>query len=495
MTVIPYEEFHIKESVLNRLIEAYADRKINEYFTQHGEFPDAETISSFHILPTDLMEKYKKFFYTKYYHDEFHHEEDGQNGDTGNTENTGTTVGSGSTSGNTQQEPLSGFVEAFFEFRFSGIENDDPENDSECLAIETFNEGIENGDLIDKTTYSLSLYRIMDEFGGYEVSPSYEISDITTPIQVACGQYLVKSWVGRPVDNMGCHGVDGLLSEYGLLTTETTITISSATTRVIIDVALDDSIVITNRQCTTTVRYTTGRIKMGNGNTQEIYGYGSSSGYSYNDYRYVFINKSRGFTHQSKNYTYHTTGLTVTYDGDYYNYDGINKNCYFYEFPPTRKEQWESSFSAIQTNEIWIEYDKANIQTDGGVEKLNEEIVPEKFGESGIQITNINDNGWLEKIEFSMPINKLSSLSFYESENYACNYIISVGLPNTVNRLYAECFGYCNIENLYYNGTIEEWNNIEKDDGWKEYQDGYGEGWTGVIADVVHCIDGDVLIR
>lgn len=76
MTVIPYEEFHIKESVLNRLIEAYADRKINEYFTQHGEFPDAEIISSFHTLPTDLMEKYKKFFYTKYYHDKYHYEQE-----------------------------------------------------------------------------------------------------------------------------------------------------------------------------------------------------------------------------------------------------------------------------------------------------------------------------------------------------------------------------------------------------------------------------------
>lgn len=76
MTLIPYDEFQIKESTLNHLKEAYANRKISEYFKQHGELPDAEMTESFHNIPSDLMDGYKKYFYSRYYHNEYEFEKE-----------------------------------------------------------------------------------------------------------------------------------------------------------------------------------------------------------------------------------------------------------------------------------------------------------------------------------------------------------------------------------------------------------------------------------
>ena len=66
MALIPYEDFQIEPSVLNRLKEAYAERKISEYFKQHGTLPDDATIQKFYDVPEDLIERYKKYFYSQY---------------------------------------------------------------------------------------------------------------------------------------------------------------------------------------------------------------------------------------------------------------------------------------------------------------------------------------------------------------------------------------------------------------------------------------------
>ena len=67
MTLIPYEEFEINAGVLNRLKEAYAERKISEYFKQHGTLPDSGMTQGFYTVPNELMDDYKKYFYSVNY--------------------------------------------------------------------------------------------------------------------------------------------------------------------------------------------------------------------------------------------------------------------------------------------------------------------------------------------------------------------------------------------------------------------------------------------
>ena len=66
MNIIPYEEFQIEPSILNRLKEAYAERKVSEYFEKYGVLPDEHTSRSFYDnIPNDLIERYKRYFYSK----------------------------------------------------------------------------------------------------------------------------------------------------------------------------------------------------------------------------------------------------------------------------------------------------------------------------------------------------------------------------------------------------------------------------------------------
>lgn len=63
--------------------------------------------------------------------------------------------------------------------------------------------------------------------------------------------------------------------------------------------------------------------------------------------------------------------------------------------------------------------------------------------------------------------------------------LYTIDIPNSVNDIAMEAFTDCiNLTEINYKGTVEQWNNIDKDNNWN----------TNVPATVVHCTDGDVAL-
>ncbi len=66
---------------------------------------------------------------------------------------------------------------------------------------------------------------------------------------------------------------------------------------------------------------------------------------------------------------------------------------------------------------------------------------------------------------------------------FGCSSLTSITIPDTVTSIGEYAFWGCSsLTDITYNGTIEEWNNTEKEDYWK--------GYTGKF--IVHCTDGDL---
>ena len=67
-----------------------------------------------------------------------------------------------------------------------------------------------------------------------------------------------------------------------------------------------------------------------------------------------------------------------------------------------------------------------------------------------------------------------------------CSGLTSVTIPNSVTSIGDQAFWYCSgLTTINYSGTMDQWNNIVKGNGWNDY----------VPATAVHCTDGDVNIR
>lgn len=97
--------------------------------------------------------------------------------------------------------------------------------------------------------------------------------------------------------------------------------------------------------------------------------------------------------------------------------------------------------------------------TDEG-KQVSNIVVPSKIGDE--EITHIGDR------------------AFYEIE---VPYTIT--LPNTITEIGRAISE--DIQNLTFQGTMEEWNNINKDVEWNL------SGYSAIIS-VVHCSDGDVAV-
>lgn len=68
--------------------------------------------------------------------------------------------------------------------------------------------------------------------------------------------------------------------------------------------------------------------------------------------------------------------------------------------------------------------------------------------------------------------------AFYRTET-----LVRVTIPNNVTYIGSQAFDSCDIlEDVYYNGTMAEWENVEKESDWVYYSN----------VSVVHCTDGDV---
>jgi hypothetical protein len=87
----------------------------------------------------------------------------------------------------------------------------------------------------------------------------------------------------------------------------------------------------------------------------------------------------------------------------------------------------------------------------------------------------------------------VTEVEWGNSENYGLvgSKITEVILPESVTKIGYNCFDGCKLlENITYNGTIEQWNSIDKRQGWS------GGNWSDpILATVVHCTDGDVTIE
>ena len=66
---------------------------------------------------------------------------------------------------------------------------------------------------------------------------------------------------------------------------------------------------------------------------------------------------------------------------------------------------------------------------------------------------------------------------------YECPSLKSVIIGNSVTSIGEEAFGHCPLlRSVTFNGTIEQWENVDLAFGWNDY------------VELVHCTDGDVEI-
>ena len=70
-----------------------------------------------------------------------------------------------------------------------------------------------------------------------------------------------------------------------------------------------------------------------------------------------------------------------------------------------------------------------------------------------------------------------------ESTFTYCVSLREVNIPRSVTKIEAMVFYMCNsLTDIYYDGTLEEWNAISKNDNWN----------VGIECYTVHCIDGEI---
>ena len=64
-----------------------------------------------------------------------------------------------------------------------------------------------------------------------------------------------------------------------------------------------------------------------------------------------------------------------------------------------------------------------------------------------------------------------------------CSSLVNVSIPSTVNFIGASAMSDCtNLANIFYNGTMTQWGDINKDSGWDSNTGSY----------TIHCNDGDI---
>ena len=94
-------------------------------------------------------------------------------------------------------------------------------------------------------------------------------------------------------------------------------------------------------------------------------------------------------------------------------------------------------------------------------------------------IDNTYENG-KGVITFDGEVTSIGEGAFCE-----CYNLTSITIPNSVTNIGNYAFGECDsLTSINFEGTVEQWNNIVKDDN-----------WYGVPATYVQCTDGQVTLQ
>ena len=102
------------------------------------------------------------------------------------------------------------------------------------------------------------------------------------------------------------------------------------------------------------------------------------------------------------------------------------------------------------------------------------EVIEKKNGYEGDII--IPETVVLENISYR--VTSIENCAIYE-----CPSLKSVIIGNSVTSIGEEAFGHCPLlRSVTFNGTIEQWGNVDLAFGWNDY------------VELVHCTDGDVEI-
>ena len=94
--------------------------------------------------------------------------------------------------------------------------------------------------------------------------------------------------------------------------------------------------------------------------------------------------------------------------------------------------------------------------------KLETLYLPSTLTSFGEDVFDACDS--LRQVVIPDGVKTLSSHLFFN-----CKYLNSLALPASVEKLDACCVGYCiRLKNIYFLGTVDQWNSIEKADNWNE---------------------------
>jgi hypothetical protein len=112
-------------------------------------------------------------------------------------------------------------------------------------------------------------------------------------------------------------------------------------------------------------------------------------------------------------------------------------------------------------------------------------IIPETVEHENIsyRVTSIGDEAFYLCYNLTSVTIPDSVTSIGDCAIYECPSLKSVIIGNSVTSIGEEAFGHCPLlRSVTFNGTIEQWGNVDLAFGWNDY------------VELVHCTDGDVEI-
>lgn len=139
---------------------------------------------------------------------------------------------------------------------------------------------------------------------------------------------------------------------------------------------------------------------------------------------------------------------------------------------PNWKYRWDRTIKSVVINQGITSIGKAAFE---GCSNLESVIIPnsvEFLHEAVFAMTNIS--------HIELP----SSISMININEFAlCSNLVSIRIPSSVTNIMNTAFNQCpNLSDIYYDGTLEQWDLVEKSMDWVDV------AWTFKV----HCSDGDL---